>query len=82
MLHRRKLIFFIFNDKMEPINQDPSHCKLRTFYYNPNDKRLFVRSYFTDRFTLNYARPWAWIIIVVILAIMAGRIYTKIMGIP
>ena len=67
---------------MEPANQDPQFYKLRAFYYNPNDKRLIVRSYFTDRFIFNYAKTWAWVITIFVASIMIVGFYIRIMGIP
>ena len=67
---------------MDTANQDPKYYRLRTFYYNPDDKRLIVRSYFTDRFILNYSKPWAWVITILFVAIMTSGIVVKIMGIP
>jgi len=63
---------------MEPPNQDPQYYKLKNFYYNPDDERLLVRSYFTDRVTLNYANNWAWVVVMLIILLFAGIIYTSV----
>ena len=46
----------------------PQHWKLLIFYYNPADSRLFVPRRWTGTpFTLNFARPSAWIAGIVLL---------------
>ena len=40
------------------------HWKFLFFYYNPDDHRLLVPKRWTGRpFTLNFARPSAWIVL-------------------
>jgi len=46
---------------------DPRYWKLLIFYYNPDNPRLFVRKR-TGPFTLNFARPAAWVVTGIILA--------------
>lgn len=55
------------------IDRNPKHWKLLVFYYNPNEPRLFVARRYASPvpMTLNFARPIAWAIAVLPLAIMA-----------
>ena len=51
-------------------DKDPKHWKLLIFYYNPDEPRLFVAKRFGSPMTLNFARPMAWVIVAIPLAIM------------
>jgi uncharacterized membrane protein len=48
---------------------NPSHWKLLVFYYNPAEPRLFVAKRTGGPATLNFAKPAAWAIIAVAVAI-------------
>jgi len=50
---------------------NPAHWKLVAFYYNPDEPRLFVPKRTGIKFTLNFARPGAWVIIGTIAALIA-----------
>jgi uncharacterized membrane protein len=51
-----------------PYDRNPAHWKLLFFYYNPDDPRLFVPKRWTGNFfALNFARPAAWIVLIVLL---------------
>jgi len=49
---------------------NPAHWKLLVFYYNPDERRLFVPKRTGIPFTLNFARPAAWAITGSILAVI------------
>jgi len=56
-------------------DRNPKHWKLLVFYYNPDESRLFVAKRYGPPVTLNFARPMAWAIVAIPLAIMtAGAI--------
>ncbi|GIP23684.1 DUF1648 domain-containing protein [Paenibacillus sp. J22TS3] len=46
-----------------PVNDD-HNWKLGNFYYNPNDPSLFVEKRMGVGWTMNYARPLAWLMLV------------------
>ncbi len=50
-------------------DQDPSHWKLLVFYYNPAEPRLLVAKRTGTPLTLNFARPMAWAIVGMVLAV-------------
>ena len=50
---------------------DPAHWKLVVFYFNPGEPKLFVRSRAGTAFTLNFAKPAAWVIAAAIVALIA-----------
>jgi uncharacterized membrane protein len=50
---------------------DPRHWKLVVFYCNPEESRLMVPKRTGIGFTLNFARPAAWAITAILLAIVA-----------
>jgi uncharacterized membrane protein len=50
-------------------DKDPKHWKLFVFYYNPDETRLFVAKRIGGAITLNFARPTAWAIVALTLAI-------------
>jgi uncharacterized membrane protein len=51
-------------------DKNPKHWKLLVFYYNPDEPRLFVAKRYGPPLTLNFARPMAWAIVAVPVAIM------------
>ena len=52
-------------------DRNPQNWKLLFFYYNPAEPRLFVAKRISGApLTLNYARPMAWVIIAVPVAIL------------
>lgn len=56
-------------------DRDPKHWKLWIFYYNPDISRLFVAKRYGTPMTLNFARPMAWIIVALPVAIaIAGTV--------
>jgi uncharacterized membrane protein len=54
------------------LDRDPRHWKFLVFYYNPDEPRLFVAKRSGAPITLNYARPAAWVISAVPIAILAA----------
>jgi uncharacterized membrane protein len=50
-------------------DKNPKHWKLLVFYYNPDEPRLFVAKRTGAPLTLNFARPIAWAIVGLTLAI-------------
>jgi uncharacterized membrane protein len=51
-------------------DKNPQHWKLLIFYFNPAEPRLLVPKQTGLPFTLNFARPTAWAITAIILAIV------------
>ena len=49
---------------------DPTHWKLAIFYYNPQNHRLLVPKKTGLPFTLNFARPVAWVLSAGVLALL------------
>ncbi|MFD0960213.1 DUF1648 domain-containing protein [Paenibacillus chungangensis] len=45
------------------------HWKLGQFYFNPKDPAIFVEKRFGVGWTMNFARPFGWIILISIIAI-------------
>jgi uncharacterized membrane protein len=54
---------------------DPKHWKLIIFYYNPENRRLFVSKRTGLPITLNFGRPMAWVLTA---GILAGLIFAAI----
>jgi uncharacterized membrane protein len=52
-------------------DKNPNHWKLLVFYYNPDQPSLFVAKRLGGPMTLNFARPMAWAIAAIPLAIIA-----------
>jgi uncharacterized membrane protein len=60
-------------------DRNPKHWKLSIFYYNPNEPHLFVAKRLGTPATLNFAKPMAWAITAMILAIpIIGLIIDKV----
>jgi len=51
------------------MDNDPQHWKFLIFYFNRDEPRLLVPKRSGLPFTINFARPTAWAITAVILAI-------------
>ena len=49
-------------------DRNPQHWKLLIFYYNPENPQLFVPKRTGIPFTLNFARPMAWLMTAPIIA--------------
>ncbi len=49
-------------------DRNPQHWKALVFYYNPEDPKLFVPKRTGLPFTLNFARPAAWLVTAPVIA--------------
>jgi uncharacterized membrane protein len=58
-------------------DQNPQHWKLLVFYYNPENPRLFVAKRTGIPFTVNFARPTAWVMTV---PVVAGMVLAAIVN--
>jgi uncharacterized membrane protein len=58
-------------------DRNPQHWKLVIFYYNPENPRLFVPKRTGIPFTLNYAKPMAWVMTT---PIIAGLVFAAIVN--
>lgn len=59
--------------KGEMIDQDDDqYWKLGQFYYNPKDPTLFLEKRFGIGWTINFARPLAWMLFLVIILLAVG----------
>jgi uncharacterized membrane protein len=64
----------------EIINRDDDiHWKLGIFYFNPNDPAIFLEKRFGVGWTINFARPLAWLTFLLIILLIIA--IPKIMGI-
>jgi uncharacterized membrane protein len=52
-------------------DRNPQHWKLLIFYYNSENPRLFVPKRTGIPFTLNFARPMAWVMTAPVIAGLA-----------
>lgn len=57
-------------DKPRPVRDDDANWKLGVFYFNHKDPALFVEKRFGVGWTINMARPKAWLSIVAIVGII------------
>ncbi|QMV18898.1 hypothetical protein GOB94_09585 [Granulicella sp. 5B5] len=56
-------------------DRNPKHWKLLVFYCNPEQPRLFVAKRSGSPITLNFAKPMAWAITGLVLAVpIAGAV--------
>ena len=56
------------------VREDDGNWKFGAWYYNPDDPSVFVEKRVGIGWTLNWARPLAWLIIVGIFALVAGSL--------
>lgn len=53
-----------FMEPGEPMEVTPNECwKAGSFYYNPDDPALFVQKRLGLGYTLNFANPWSWVLL-------------------
>jgi uncharacterized membrane protein len=57
-------------------DRSPDHCwKLGMFYFNPDDPALWVEKRFGLGYTINFARPAAWLLVAAILGFTAALVW-------
>lgn len=58
----------------ELARDEDSHWKLGLFYANPDDPSIFVPKRFGVGWTLNFSKPTAWLLIILLIALAAGSV--------
>jgi uncharacterized membrane protein len=58
--------------------QTPDSAWRGILYYNPDDRALFVPKRYGIGYTLNFANPWCWPVLAMILALVALPIILSI----
>lgn len=58
---------------------DDRYWKLGQFYFNPDDPALFLEKRFGIGFTLNFARPAAWLFLLLILGLPLGILMVSLL---
>jgi len=56
--------------------KDSSHWKLGVFYFNPENKSVFVPKRFGWGWTFNFAHPVSWIMMLIIAGFIVWSIMT------
>ena len=56
-------VFRKMNDSDELLSDDDEHWKLGVFYFNREDASIFLPKRFGFGWTLNFARPAAWVVV-------------------
>ncbi|MFB5662986.1 DUF1648 domain-containing protein [Alteribacillus sp. HJP-4] len=60
-------------EQLDSVDRDDDiHWKLGQIYFNPNDPALFLEKRFGIGWTINFARPIAWLLLIGLIAIAAG----------
>lgn len=64
------------HEELNRMRNDPDNYKWGFFYYNPNDHRVFVPRRKGIGLSLNWANPYAYLIIfgIVLFAVLMGEI--------
>jgi uncharacterized membrane protein len=67
-------------DELDRMRLDPDNYKWGIFYFNPRDSRIFLpkRIPFMG-FTLNFANPYAYLIMILLLAVI---LFLTRIGVP
>lgn len=55
-------------------DKNKNHWKLGIFYFNPNNKSIFVPKRLGLGWTINFAHPFSWIIIFIILGFVIFKL--------
>jgi uncharacterized membrane protein len=63
-------------DELDKMRSDPDNYKWGFFYYNKKDKRILVPRKTGIGFSVNFANPYSYLVIsvIIILAIILGNI--------
>ncbi|MEC0264811.1 DUF5808 domain-containing protein [Paenibacillus anseongense] len=56
-------------------DKDRKHYKLGIFYYNPDNKSIFVPKRLGLGWTINFARPISWMIILAIVGFVIFKVW-------
>jgi uncharacterized membrane protein len=60
-------------------DRNPKHWRLGLIYYNPDTARLWVAKRYGAPMTLNFAKPAAWVIVALPVAVaIAGLVLTRL----
>ncbi|MBP1964230.1 putative membrane protein [Paenibacillus aceris] len=58
-------------------DKDRKHYKWGMFYFNPNNKSIIVPKRLGLGWTLNFAHPISWVIILIIVGFLIYRVASK-----
>jgi uncharacterized membrane protein len=64
-------------NRPDPDEKDNRFWKLGLLYFNPNDKRMFVRKRYGLGWTCNYAHPISWVLIGLVVVLLVVRYSMK-----
>lgn len=67
---------------MESKNNKPDKYYVGVFYYDNTSKRIFVYDRNANRYTLNFANKWAYVIMALLLIFLVLGIVVRIKKIP
>ena len=56
---------------------NPNHWRLGIFYFNRQDRRLFVPKRRGFGWTLNFANIWAWLLVGLIIFVLIARLLNR-----
>jgi len=56
---------------------NPNHWRLGIFYFNSQDRRLFVPKRRGFGWTLNFANIWAWLLVGLIIFVLIARLLNR-----
>ena len=56
---------------------NPHHWRWGIFYFNRQDRRLFVPQRFGYGWTLNFANIWAWLLVGLIIFVLIARLLNR-----
>jgi uncharacterized membrane protein len=50
--------------------KDHDNYKLGMFYFNKEDKSIFIKRKYGFGYSPNWANPWAWVIVIAVVALI------------
>lgn len=72
-------VFARMQESSTLLADDDSHWKLGVFYYNPQDPSLFLLERFGVGWTVNFARPAVWVIMIAFVVVTVGFMVAMLM---
>jgi uncharacterized membrane protein len=58
-------------------DKDTNHWRLGIFYFNPNNKSIFVPERLGLGWTINFAHPISWIIVLTIFGFVIFKVVSR-----
>ena len=77
IIHSTRSLLRFLHDRVALPDANPNHWRLGIFYFNRQDRRLFVPKRRGFGWTLNFANIWAWLLVGLIIFVLIARLLNR-----